>query len=84
MKAYNNMETGYINEGEFSIFPRYKILFLSLKLNKHVHVGNWKKVFRIFTRIEGEIHKFHRKPTSECDNVSAEWNSILRQQHPMS
>lgn len=31
MKAYNNnMETGYINEGEFSILPRENFLFLTL------------------------------------------------------
>ena len=27
MKAYNTMETGYINEGEFSIFKTSKIYF---------------------------------------------------------
>lgn len=39
MKAYSNMETGYINEGEISIFLMRKFYFY-LNLNKKVlHVG---------------------------------------------
>lgn len=87
MKAYSNMETGYINEGEISIFPTSKKFYFYLNPNKKSSSLDTKEKNRFPTGLKVQlINYLNRRPAKLYEIRMADafeaTGSNLRQEHP--